>query len=194
MFTAFGILSILAGIFVFFQGSMLSALSNLADSSSRSPVAGSFMVVAILLIIAGAFSIGSSGGAKKGSVKTAAVMYLIAFLVAFNNRASAGDMMVWTFICAMMTFVYVLWLSIHRQDGNEAMDEPASDKWQVEESGAAPIPESKGNELAADHADAEKTQSKSNVEVLEELGLLHGKGILTDEEYTKKKQEVLGRM
>ncbi|NLE20248.1 MAG: hypothetical protein GX623_05455 [Clostridiales bacterium] len=65
MFTAFGILSILAGIFVFFQGSMLSALSNLADSSSRSPVAGSFMVVAILLIIAGAFSIGSSGGAKK---------------------------------------------------------------------------------------------------------------------------------
>lgn len=108
MFIVFGILSILAGCFVFSQATRLSALSNLVASIPSSMV-GSFSIVAICLIVSGALLIASKSGYKRGFVKGSVYSYGVASLAAVVNF-NYGDLRIWTFVCAIAAVIGFIWL------------------------------------------------------------------------------------
>lgn len=105
MFVAIGILSILAGLFVFKQGTALTILSGLAQSKAATTVSGAFLLVAICMVIAGVFSCCSKNGERRGMIITAAIMYLLASLFGFAYRT--GDMKVWSIVCLILGIIYI---------------------------------------------------------------------------------------
>ena len=113
MFIAIGILSILVGIFVFRQGSALSLLSGIAQSSSGSTISGAFLIVAICMILAGAFSCACKSGEKRGLVKVSIAAYLCGAL--FGFIFNVGDLKIWSIVCLALGVIYIVWLSRHKQ-------------------------------------------------------------------------------
>lgn len=107
MFITVGILSILAGIFVFRQASILSVLSGIVKSELA--VAGAFSIVALVLIISGALGIACKNGEKRGMVIACILLYLLGTLAAITNY-NAGDMKIWTYVCGVVAFLYFAWL------------------------------------------------------------------------------------
>lgn len=112
MFTALGILSILAGIFVFRQGSAMSVLSTIASSDSGMTISGAFIIVAVCLVIGGAFSCACKSGEKRGVLKVAIVAYIIAALIGF--AFNFGDLKVWSVVCLVIGAIYIIWLVRHK--------------------------------------------------------------------------------
>ncbi len=112
MFVALGILSILVGIFVFRQGSALSVLSTIASSNSGMTVSGAFIIVAICLIIGGAFSCACKSGEKRGVLKVAIVAYILASLMGF--AFNYGDLKIWSVVCLVLAVIYIIWLVRHK--------------------------------------------------------------------------------
>ena len=111
MFTVLGIISLIAGVFVFIQASALVSLESLAGAfgSSTSNMGGMFSVVAILLIVGGALSIACKSGEKRGFVKACCWLWGIASLAGFANF-SVGDMAIWAVVCGVLCTVYIFWL------------------------------------------------------------------------------------
>ena len=110
MFIVFGILSILAGCFVFNQAMTLLRLSQIVQSQSE--VSLTFLVVAICLILAGAFALASQNGIRHGFIRAASWVYGASFLTAIFNLA-AGDIVLWLVVSASMVVFLSVWLSRH---------------------------------------------------------------------------------
>lgn len=111
MFIALGILSIIAGIFVYRQSTALSAIESVGRAfggatTNYGPV---FLVVAALLLAAGICSLCSSSGEKRGLVKATCALYIVGAVIALLNFA-AGDMKLWAVVCTCMSIVYAVWL------------------------------------------------------------------------------------
>lgn len=114
MFMVLGILSILAGIFVFRQGSALSILSGFAGSQEASAISGAFLIVAICMVLAGIFACACKSGEKRGFVKTSAVVY---FLGAFFGFVfNTGDLKIWAIVCLALGILYIAWLTRHKKE------------------------------------------------------------------------------
>ncbi len=105
MTIVFGVLSVLAGIFVFRQGTVLSVLSSITDSNSASATSGAFLIVAICLIVAGICGCICKNGNNKGATVCAAVFYLLGAVFAFIFKT--GDLKLWAVVCAVMAAVYL---------------------------------------------------------------------------------------
>ena len=103
-----GVLSILAGIFVFSYCSILSVLSSMADSYSAKTTSGAFLIVAICLIVAGLCGCICKNGTKQGATICAAIFYFLGALFAFVFKT--GDLQLWTVVCIVMFVVYLFML------------------------------------------------------------------------------------
>lgn len=114
MFIVIGILSILAGVFAFNQGSMLSALSNLARSEQGSVVSGGFLITAILMVLGGVFCCACAGGKKRGLVKASIVAYVLGFLAGLT--AFVGDMQIYAVACAAVALILIIWIIRHKKE------------------------------------------------------------------------------
>jgi hypothetical protein len=114
MFTALGILSLVAGIMVFFQSSTMISLESLAAAfgATNNNLGGMFAIVAILLIVGGALSIASNSGEKRGFVKASAWLWGITAVIGFANFSS-GDMKIWAVACGVLCAIYVGWMRNH---------------------------------------------------------------------------------
>lgn len=114
MFIVFGILSILAGAFVFKQSTALSMLASFAQSKDMSAVSGGFTITAICMIIAGALACACGGGNKRGMVKGSVTCHFIAALVCLLTFV--GDLQIWAFVNAIVAIIYLIWMHKHKQD------------------------------------------------------------------------------
>lgn len=114
MFIVFGILSILAGIFVFRQGTLLSVLSSAAQSESGLAFSGAFLIVAICLILSGAVSCACKNGEKRGFVKAAIFFYAAASFFGFVFRV--GDLKIWAVVCLIVAVIYLFILISKKKD------------------------------------------------------------------------------
>lgn len=112
MFIAFGILSILAGILAFRQGTALGMLAKFAQSSQGSTVAGGFSAVAIAMIVAGILCCACKSGEKRGMVKAAVVAYILGGI--FALAVSIGDTVIYGVGCAIIAVILIIWLRNHR--------------------------------------------------------------------------------
>lgn len=112
MFIVIGILSILAGCFVFNQAFLLIRLAQFAGSSTT--IGGMFAIVSLCLIIAGAFAIASQGGQKRGFLQVGLWCYGGAFLASVSHF-NYGDFGIWAVLSALMVIVLSVWLSTHKR-------------------------------------------------------------------------------
>lgn len=110
MFIVFGILSILAGCFVFNQAYSMIRLVQFAGATSD--IGTWFAVVSICLILGGALSVASMNGEKRRFLRASIWIYGGAFLAALTH-INYVDMMIWTIVCAAMVIIYNVWLSQH---------------------------------------------------------------------------------
>lgn len=122
MFIVIGILSILAGCFVFWQASLLSLLSQWAINLNS--VTGAFAVLSFALILAGAFSIASKEGKNRGFVWTVVGIYAVATIVSYKY-SSARDMELWAIICPIIGgyYLFCLFNTRRRKSINRSEDE-----------------------------------------------------------------------
>ena len=111
MFTVVGILSIIAGVFVFMQSTAIVSLETMANAinNSNNNIGGMFAIVAVSLLIARALSCANKQGEKRGFVKASATLYTVSILAALTNF-SVGDMKIWAFACGIAAVVYFTWL------------------------------------------------------------------------------------
>lgn len=112
VFIVIGILSILAGCFVFNQAFLLIRLAQFAGSSTT--IGSLFVIVALGLILAGAFEIASQGGQKRGFLRVSLWCYGGAFLAAVT-RFNYGDFGIWAVLSALMVIVLSIWLGTHKR-------------------------------------------------------------------------------
>lgn len=122
MFIAIGILSILAGCFVFSQASSMIRLAQFAGSISD--MGTWFGIVAICLILGGAFSVASENGSKRGFLQACVWVYGGAFMVSISHF-SYGDLSIWTVVCAVLVIVFSVWLVRHAPK-SESFEETVS--------------------------------------------------------------------
>lgn len=111
MFIVIGILSILAGCFVFNQAFLLIRLAQFAGSITT--IGGSFAIVALGLILSGAFEIASQGGQKRGFLHVGMWCYGCAFLAAITHF-NYGDFAIWAVLSAFMVIFLSVWLGTHK--------------------------------------------------------------------------------
>ena len=112
MFIVIGILSILAGCFVFNQAFLLIRLAQFAGSSTT--IGSLFAIIALALILSGAFEIASQGGQKRGFLQVAMWCYGGAFLAAVSHF-NYGDFSIWAILSALMVIVLSVWLGTHKR-------------------------------------------------------------------------------
>lgn len=111
MFIVFGIIAILAGVFVFQQGSAISTLLSFAGANAS--VGGSFTIVAICLIVSGALLIASKNGEKVKFIKGSGWCHGIAFVAAVINYG-VGDLVLWTWVNLAICIAIFVWLRRRR--------------------------------------------------------------------------------
>ncbi len=95
-------------------------------------VGGAFVLVAICMVIAGAFSCGCKNGERRGCVKVAITFYLIGALVGF--AFNYGDLKIWSIVCLALAVIYIIWLLRHKkattQQINNRVDNQADNNGQ----------------------------------------------------------------
>lgn len=126
MFIVFGILSILAGAYIFQQGDTLSRLSSLSDYSANLP--GIFLIVGLSLIVAGSMSIASHDGERRKFIIGSAISYGISF-VASTVEFSTGDMAIWSVLSIITMIIYIIWLVRHRDKTETYYDNSMDDSY-----------------------------------------------------------------
>lgn len=119
MFIVFGILSILAGCFIFMQSAFMQFLANIAETSYS--VIRVYVIIGLALILAGSTSIASHDGTKKWFVYSAVFFYIIAALPGIAYF-STGDISIWTISSSVMVVIYSLWLYFHREKTSTFID------------------------------------------------------------------------
>jgi hypothetical protein len=110
MFIVIGILSILAGCFVFNQAFVMIRLASFAGTISD--MGTWFGIVAFCLILAGAFSIASMNGSKHSFLQACVWIYGGAFIASITHF-QYGDLALWTVACAGMVILISVWLARH---------------------------------------------------------------------------------
>ena len=111
MFMIIGMLSILAGLFVYIQASALVKISLI--SSLAFDISGAFLLVSFAFIFAGAMMMACRDG-QRGSLLTAAVIaYTISFIVAVFHF-DTGDLGLWTVVSAGMVIFIAVWSYFHQ--------------------------------------------------------------------------------
>jgi len=130
MFTIIGILSLLAGVYVFFQTGIIHLGANVLGSVS--PVAGAvanafswpYLILSLALLTAGALSLASRNGENHGLIRTAAIAYAVGF-VASLFKFGIGSTLIWCIACAALAVLYFIksgdrdW---NRDNGNRHRD------------------------------------------------------------------------
>ena len=100
----FGIISIVAGIFVFTQSSRLNTLSMLASSLSNA--AAAFTITAACLVIAGVLSIIHAIKPNGKYMISACVCHGIITITSF--AVPVGDLVLWRYICFVLCVYYAI--------------------------------------------------------------------------------------
>lgn len=114
MFIVIGIIMILIGVFAFRQGSALSMLASLVNSSKASAFSGGWLIAAMLMILGGVLCCACKNGEKRSMVICALVSFVFASLVAYS--INAGDMKIFSTISFMVSLIIIVWM-IARKDG-----------------------------------------------------------------------------
>lgn len=123
MFVGVGVVSILAGLFVFNQANMLLKLSMLTGSNYG--MTGSFLFIAFAFIFSGAMMIASKSGSKRGFLTAATLPYVVVFLIAFTHY-HFGDMSIWTFVSVGLVMWIIVWRIRHPLPLDSKLDKQPS--------------------------------------------------------------------
>lgn len=110
MFIVIGILSILAGCYVFNQASYLIRLASIVQNVSST--GGMYAIVAICLILGGTFIVASKDGSKRAFIVRASWMFLISFIISVIHF-SYGEFPIWTFISGAIFIFLSVWLFLN---------------------------------------------------------------------------------
>lgn len=99
-----GVICIIAGIFVLFQSFGLTVLTALANTIA--PMALSFIVVGVSLLVSGIMAIVYSSGRKRKFLFRCALANVIAATAAI--ACNAGDLRFWFVVCLMIAAYYLV--------------------------------------------------------------------------------------
>lgn len=126
MFIVFGILSIIAAVFVYRQSAALGFLSALAQSKDMSAVSGGFTIVAVCMLVAGILGCVYGGGKKRGTAVAAMIFHTIASLVCFSTFV--GDLQVWALVNIAVAFIYLIAIIRSKSKERAAKNDPAEEE------------------------------------------------------------------
>lgn len=118
MFIVFGILSILAAVFVYNQSSKLVFLSSLVNNDNMSAVSGAFVITAVLMLIAGILACACNGGKKRGMLKGSVFFHILTVLVCCTELV--GDLQIWAIANGVVAIIYIIWMLSHKKDSTPA--------------------------------------------------------------------------
>lgn len=107
MFTITGLLSILGGILLYRNASLISAYSMVFLYSEGLTLAGAAVLVAIGMGVAGIFGLFSKNGRRKTCMIIATVFYILPALLSII--VGFEELTLWVSLCLLIGALYILW-------------------------------------------------------------------------------------
>lgn len=126
MFTVVGILSILAGCFLFLYSYIIVSLFRFLNLLSEPGM--TYMLVSFCLILGGAFSIASHDGQKRTFVVDSFLLFFGSFLIS-SLRIIYCDATLLIIISAVLFSAYLIWLFQHPAAIHEDENQPNTDEF-----------------------------------------------------------------
>lgn len=124
MILAFGIIMILVGIFAFRQGSTLSVVARLFQSSGGSELSEGWILAAALMILGGILCVASNSGKKRSMVTGGLICFIAAALVEFF--IGVGDLKLYAWVSAITALIVTMWLIQTKEEKEEEPEQKKS--------------------------------------------------------------------
>lgn len=185
-----GIISILVFGFVVFQSCAAKMVDDYQGKGGTAGVAG--MLVAIVLLICGALSISTRSSTKGAGDLSIVILYVIAAIVGYTKHGFYKDLIVWAtwcLICAVVVFVLDIVQTVNRytqkNQGNPV--NPQNNVFPNQNSSS----NLQSGVLSNQYTTQNVQSSVSSIELIKKYKELLDMGAITQEEFDKKKQELL---